>query len=291
MKQTGAIKSFDRDNILKLVSKQLWQQLIEEFKDNDNYNTICSDGILKPLIDQYFINELLNNSTLKNDPAYKYYLEQFCQLHDSPKFNFKLIESDYRKLIIKIVEVEKMLDYAYKYAIKYPEEPICKKVILEYEEQLPKYVKHSQQGEIIITENKNIRNVDARIGLFKSQQEYQFYRAAIEVFLNFLVIPNVALSAVMDFSLIKDNLTKEERSYFFKALIDCIVINTEDNFKPIRFIELDSIYHDTKVQKQRDKMKDNIFSAAGQKLLRVRLITPYNTGQTNFTKLIRETMQ
>jgi hypothetical protein len=291
MKQTKTTKSFDRENILLLVSKQAWQQIIEEFKDNDNYNTICSDGILKPLIDTHFISELLNNSTLNNDPAYKYYLEQFCQMHDSTKFNFKLSDSDYRKLIIKIVEVEQMLDYAYKYALKFPDEPICKKVILEYQEQLPKYVKHSQQGEIIVTENRNIRNIDARIGLFKSQQEYQFYRATIDVFLNFLVIPNVALSAVIDFGLVKDNLTNEEKNYFFKALIDCVVINTEDNFKPIRFIELDSIYHDTEEQQQRDKMKDNIFSAAGQKLLRVRLTTPYNTGQTNFEKLIRETLQ
>lgn len=291
MKQTKATKSFDRDNILQLVSKQAWQQLIEEFKDNDNYDTICSDGILKPLIDQYFINELLNSSTLNNDPAYKYYLEQFCQLHDSSKYNFKLSENDYKKLIIKIVEVEQKLDYAYLYASKFPNETICKSVILKYQEQQPKYVKHSQEGEIIVTQNKNIHNIDARIGLFKSQQEYQFYRATIEVFLNFLVIPNVALSAVIDFGLVKDNLTKEEKDYFFKTLIDCVVINTEDNFKPIRFIELDSVYHDSEKQQQRDKMKDNILSAAGQKLLRVRLTTPFKNGETNFSKLIRETLQ
>jgi len=290
MKHSTMTIIFDRENILQLVSKQAWRQLIDEFRDNNNYKAICSDDFLKSIIDKYFIDELLTNSTLNNDPEYKYYLETFCQLHDGSSYDFLLKECDYKKLIVKIVEVEQILNYAYNYAIKFPEEPICKKVIEEYREKLPKYVSHSQEREIIVTENRNIRDFDARIGLFKSQQEYHFYRATIEVFPNFLVIPNVALSAVIDYNQIKDNLTKEEGSYFFKALIDCAVVDTENNFRAIKFIELDSIYHDTEEQKQKDKMKDNILSVAGQKLLRIRR-TSNKDGQTKFAKLIRETLK
>lgn len=220
MKETQAIKSFDREHILKLVNKQQWIQLINEFKDNEKYDNICSDPILKPIIDQYLLNELLNNTAFVNDPAYKYYLEQFSQLHESPTFNFKLSENDYRNLTVKIVEIEQSLDFAYKYAIKFPEEPKCKEVIAEFQKKLPKFIQHSQEKEIFVTENKDVGKIDARISLFKSQQEYQFYRAIIEVYPNFLVIPNVALSAVLNFDLVKNNLSNEERSYFFQALID-----------------------------------------------------------------------
>jgi len=283
-------KKFDREKILQLVNKQAWKDLVNEFKDNDNYQAICSDSILKPIIDKYFIDELLTTSTLKKDPAYKYYLENFCQLHNSSKYIFKLKDDDYKKLIIKIVEVEQSLDLANKYAQFFPDDPICKKVIEDYQEQLPKFVSHSQTGEIIVTENKNIREGDARISLFKSQQEYSFYRSTIEVFPNFLVIPNVALSAVIDFNQVKEHLSSKERNYFFMALIDCAVIDTEDNFKPIRFIELDSIYHDTETQIKKDEMKDKILSIAGQKLLRIRRAANTDS-QTNFAKLIRETIK
>ena len=283
-------KIFDREKILQFVNKQEWPNLIEVFKDNDTYDSICSDSVLMPIIDQYFLTELLNSSNLNNDPAYKYYLEQFSLLHSSRKFKFTLKEDDYKKLIVKIVEVEKSLEYAYKYAVLFPEELICKQVIQQYNDLLPQYVEHSQEGEIQVTENKNIRKIDARIGLFKSRQEYQFYRSTIEVFPNFLVIPNVALSAIINFNLVKEDLNKEEKSYFFKALIDCAVIDTEDNFKSIRLIELDSIYHDNEDQIHRDQMKDNILAIAGQKLIRVRCAI-FQEGETDFSKLIRETLK
>ena len=108
------------------------------------------------------------------------------------------------------------------------------------------------------------------MSLFKSIQEYEFYKGAKAVYQSWLVLPNVALSAVIDFSIIKNTLTIEEKEYFFRALIDCVVINTDKKYIPFKFIELDSKYHDTKVQKEKDMLKDNILSKAGQKLIRIR---------------------
>jgi hypothetical protein len=288
--RTARTKEFDRERILQLVNKQEWQHIIEEFKDDNNYNAINADTILKPLIDQYFIHELLTKSSLNADPAYKYYLEQFHGLHESRNFKFKLSDEDYKKLIVRIVEVENDLAYAYKYATKFPEEEICKQVIKQYQDELPKVVRHSQESEIYVTENKNIQDFDASTGLFKSQQEYQFYKAVREVFQMFLVIPNVALNAVLSFDIIKNKLSVEERKYFFGALIDCVVIDTENNYKPIKFVELDSPYHDTEKQIQKDKLKDNILATAGQKLVRIRRTT-YKEDEKDFIKLIRETIK
>ena len=282
--------TIDTETVFQLVNKKDWQKLIEVFKDNNNYGFIANEQVLKPLVDKYFIDELLTNSSMKDDPAYKYYLQSFYMLHVHNKYSFQLSQDNFKKLIVKIVDVEEELARAYEYATKFPDEPICKKVIEEYQENLPKVVRHSQERELYVTENKNIHDVDASIGLFKSNQEYQFYRAVREVFQMHLVFPNVALNAVISYDLIKSKLTAEERKYFFSALLDCVVIDSENKYKPIKFIELDSPYHDTEAQVIKDKLKDNILAKAGQKLMRVRRTT-FKEDEKDFIKLIRETIK
>ena len=191
---------------------------------------------------------------------------------------------------MKIVEIETTPEFAYYNALKFPTEDICKRVIEEYEESIPKVVGHSQEREIFVTENKNIQNIDASISLFKSMQEYQFYKAVREIYPSYLIIPNVALNAIINFDVIKDILSQEERKYFFVALLDCVVVDTENDYKPIKFIELDSTYHDTDIQIRKDKLKDNILAAAGQKLYRIRRTT-YKEDEKDFIKLIREAIR
>lgn len=227
---------------------------------------------------------------MKDDPAYSYYLQNFFILHDQKKYSFQLSQDNFRKLIVKIVEIEQELAQAYKYALKFPDEPTCKKVIKEYQQNLPKVVRHSQERNLYVTENKNINNVDASISLFKSNQEYQFYRAVREVFQMYLVFPNVALNAVISYDLIKSNLSTEENKYFFSALLDCVVIDSENNYKPIKFIELDSPYHETETQIVKDKLKDSILAKAGQKLIRIRRTT-FKEDEKDFIKLIRDTIK
>ena len=279
--------TIDREVIFQLVSRQCWQKLVEVFKDNSNYTFIINDPVLKPLVDKYFIDELLTSSSMANDPDYKYYLQSFFMLHEHKNYFFKLSEENYKKLIVRIVEVEEDLNQAYNYALKFPEEQICKQVIEKFQESLPNIVQHSQDEEIYVTENKNIFNDDASISLFKSNQEYQFFKAVRECFPMFLVIPNVAINAVLNFDLIKDKLTQEEKDYFFRALIDCVVIDTEKHYKPIQFFELDSVYHDSEKQFQKDKLKDNILAVGGQKLLRIRRVTA-KQDESDFVRLIRE---
>lgn len=279
----------DRETIFQLVNKKEWQKLIDTFKVNDNCTFISNDTVLKPFIDQYFIDELLSKSSMVNDPAYKYYLQSFFALHEGEKYSFELSDDNFEKLIIKIVEVEKELARAYDYALYFPDVDICRQTIEKFTEAQPKYVQHSQETELVVTENKNVSSVDSSTGIFKSLQEYHFYKAVRDVFQMFLVFPNVALSAIIEFDKIKGKLNNEEKSYFFKALIDCVVIDTEDNYKPKKIIELDSPYHDTEGQKQKDRMKDKILSVAGQRLFRVRRIT-YKEDERDFVKLIRETL-
>lgn len=290
MKNSSKEPTIDREVVFQLINNKEWQKLIDIFKNNENYNLVVTDSILNSFIDKYFIDELLNKSSLNNDPAYKYYLQDFFILHNQKSNDFTLNNDNYRKLIVKIVEVESEVSLAYKYALKFPEEEICKKVIEKYQEDLPKVIRHSQESDIYVTENKNVQEVDASISLFKSMQEYQFYKAIRDIYQTFLVLPNVSLNAVIDFDLIRNKLSQEERQYFFNALIDCVVIDAENNYKPIKFIELDSPYHDSEKQIQKDKYKDNILAVAGQKLIRVRRTT-YKEDERDFIKLILETIK
>lgn len=275
------------EQIFQLVNSKDWKEIIEIFRSNSNYNFIINEPILKPLIDKYFIEELLTSNSMKDEVGYKHYLSTFHILHSQQKFNFKLSDENFKRLILKIVEIETDLTTANNYAELFPNEEICKSVIEQFQKNTPKVINHSQENNIYVTENKNIQSQNATISLFKSKQEYEFYKAVRNVYQSYLVLPNVSLNAIINFDLIKEYLTTEERKYFFVALIDCVIIDTEENYNPIKFFELDSFTHDNNNQILKDKMKDNIFAVAGQKLMRIRRTTKKQS-EEDFSKLIRE---
>jgi KaiC/GvpD/RAD55 family RecA-like ATPase len=157
----------------------------------------------------------------------------------------------------------------------------------ETQDMLVEIIKHSQDSLIQLTENRNISKEDCALSIFKSPQEQEFHKAVIEVFPGFSVYPNVALNCLFDFKKIKQQLIREEKNYFFKGIVDCVVFD-EDNM-PKYFFELDSSHHDIPEQQTKDTYKDNIFSKAGRKLYRIRK-KANNLGQKEFEKLIREVL-
>jgi hypothetical protein len=263
----------NREEVFRLIQNKSWISLIEKFKDNEINDDIQSDHIAKTIIEKHFIDELISGNSFSNDIAYTEYLSQFYILQKSTKFNFKLSESNFEKLIERLVDENYNkgdLNRAYNYATEFIENKKCKKIIIEYQKEQSRIIEHSQESEISLKQNSNISKVDSTISLFKSQQEYTFYLAVREVFQSYMVFPNVSLNAIIKFDLIKNRLNTNEASYFFRRLVDCVVIDQEENYKPIKFIELDSHYHDEKSQKIRDKMKDKIIGLSGHKLYRVR---------------------
>ena len=104
--------------------------------------------------------------------------------------------------------------------------------------------------------------------IFKSPQEEELYLAAKNRLKDEIIIPNVALSTIINDKVL-ELLDKKIGSFFYKSTLDLCIINPT-TFKPIFFIELDSSYHDDPKQIVKDKMKDNIFEKAGLKLYRLR---------------------
>lgn len=280
----------NREEIIRLLQQKDWVSLIEKFKNNNVYERIEKDEILPKIIKDNFVTELITGNSFANESAYEYYLQQFHMLHNGSNFKFRLGEKDYEKLIQKIVSEHQQtnkLNEAYKYAQEFPDNEICKKTIDEFNKQQSKIIRHSQSSKISLKQNNDIAKIDNTTSLFKSKQEYRFFKAVREVFPTYFVFPNIGINAVVNFDAIKEELTIEERRYFFMGLIDCVVIDQEKNYKPVNFVELDSFTHDNEKQQNNDKMKDKIIGLAGYKLYRIRSESQEIT-EDEFKSLIRE---
>lgn len=279
-------EDFNREYVLQALQGKRWVELIRLFKDNEIYEAVCDDPLLRPVVDQYFISELLSNEDM--DDEFKVNLEQFLQLHESKQFKFTFNRSDYQTLVRKVVEKSSGI-YAYNYAKKLPNDPYCRSIISQFEAALPTAVSHSQEGRVSVKVNKEEKNIDARISLFKSKAELLLYRAVKDVFPNYFVLPNVALNAVLDFEAIREKLTLEEKEYFFKALIDCVVVDTDQGFKAKMFFELDSVFHDTQEGHRKDALKDRILTVSGQQLFRLR--PAGQAAHLDFARLIQDVLK
>jgi len=278
--------NIDYEHIYQLIFRKEWLELLDIVY---KYSKTTSPDeqvrrAVKIFEDEFFMDL---DKGIKNDNI-KPLLDKLFLLHKGR--TYKLPEERFVRVVIELMGIysEKGLkEEAYKYAEFCPENEVCANFIERYKESLPKVIEHSQSDHIRVTENRKIVNEDYTTSLFKSRQEEEFFMGVREAFPMFTVYPNVALSCVINFEKIKVHLSQEERDFFFKGIIDCVVFDHHKNYKPTRFYELDSSYHDSPEQKQKDMYKDNILSLAGQKLNRIRQ-TSGNQGRNEFMMLVRE---
>ena len=286
MRNNKSPQLIDQEEIYEFLKNENWKELLSFIWSNSDL--IKSDEIIKHAIVTCENTFFSNISIEERKTSFINNLATFHALHDSGKY--ELSEVNYKNTILKLVALWKVNDLkeAYKFAKELPENELCKQIIKEYEDSLPKYVSHSQTEKIQLTKNRNIADIDARISLFKSNQEREFFYAVRESFPNYMVYPNVALSSILNFEKVKLNLSEKEKEYFFRAIIDCVVFDDQNQLLlPIFFYELDSIYHDTEKQKKKDLMKDKILASAGQELLRIRKLSN-ESNRKNFIKLVKE---
>lgn len=106
--------------------------------------------------------------------------------------------------------------------------------------------------------------------VFNSTREYTVYRVLTTLFPNHMVFPNMGLQALFQYDRLKPLLSSEEFGYYLKAHVDCCVTSTA-TYLPVVAFEVDSEYHDTAVQQERDQRKDHIFQVGGVPLVRIRV--------------------
>lgn len=274
-----------QEEIYQLLYKEDWKQLVDVFYDNRTL--IKTDPLLHSAFETT-IQVLSEKATsLENTEELVDNFENIIQM-DSNGF---IALKDFQKEAITIGIVKgtrKKLPYSYNYAKKYPKNDICKEVIEEFELKSNPVSKPSQPEIISVTENEDVDlQIDFRKSLFNSRQEVEFFLALKRVFDSYQVYPNVGLSSILIFDEIKDKLTSKEREFFFRTSVDFVVLEPFKNYFPIYFFEIDSIWHDSEEQIEKDKMKDKIFSISGQKLVRIRKINN-SIGEKEFEELIQE---
>lgn len=119
---------------------------------------------------------------------------------------------------------------------------------------------------IKVGENGNLR-FDKDI-FNDSPQEKELYLAARNILTDSILLPNTALSTIID-SRVCAFLDNTTTNFFYKSTLDLCVANST-TFRPELFIELDSSWHDKPKNLDNDKMKNEIFKKAGLKLHRIR---------------------
>ncbi|MNN74432.1 hypothetical protein D3C81_1906310 [compost metagenome] len=95
----------------------------------------------------------------------------------------------------------------------------------------------------------------------------------------------------MDYQAIKDQLSEQAKSYFFKGIVDSVLFDVGAGYVPVYFIELDSSFHDDPQAQVNDQLKDAIFRAANTKLIRIRPLDAKASSVEEFERLVRELMR
>ena len=214
-------------------------------------------------------------------------LEKLFLLHQGGFL--RLPSALFERVVVRLVEAHAdRPEAAIAYARYCAGNSICAAVLSSLGSPERERIEHGQSDAIDVVSSKS-EAADASRTLFRSKQEEHFFRAVREVFPTYLVYPNVALSAVLDFEAVEARLSRDERHYFFRALLDCVVFDQHDRYRPLYFFELDSPLHDDASRRVRDLLKDRILAAGGQHLYRIRSRASAPSVR-QFAKLIRETV-
>lgn len=273
-----------RDKIYEAAQNSEWDKLIDYLRWSRE--EIQRDPLLKNAFDNT-ISGFFNSdwSIIKKEK-----LIDGLRIIDNFKDRYLSIsDSQHKKTIEFLIDhyKDRDLSLAYHYAMVMPELACSKPIINAYKESERKEISHQKSNKIKIDENLTFADVNHTRSLFKSKQEEEFFLAVRGVFQMYTVYPNVAVSTVINFEAIKSSLNQRERNYFFKAVIDTVVVDHLNNFKPIYFFELDSPFHFTDEQKNKDAMKDKIIREAGCKLYRI-LKQAENVTVDDFKSMIKE---
>jgi len=188
---------------------------------------------------------------------------------------------------LKVME-ELGMDSLLSYALSKQHRPAAQKIIQAKRGSQPEQIANARRGDVLVKASQVTAGAPKTIKLFKSRQEEHFFEAVRNVFPTYNPYPNVALSSILDFEAIKDQLTPRQREFFFRAVVDSVVFDARSSFKPKFFIELDSIHHDNARAVENDAMKDAIFKAANVQLIRVRGFGEGVLSVAEFERLVLE---
>lgn len=278
----------EREQLYQMLMDKKWVNISKYLYRN--HKTVNTDPVSKQAITLFEAEFFSHTTTL--DPTEKLKLYEFPSLIIETRtygFSQKFIDQfiDEKMLAMQAVQHDGLVGYA----AGNQHRELARNILKELETNSPEVLADARR------ENTTISSVSTQIGkshvikLFKSQQEKNFFEAVRQAFPTYHPYPNVALSCILDFDKIKNNLTHQHQNYFFKAVVDCVVFDSSKDYIPLYFIELDSVFHDTTKAKENDLLKNQIFEVANTKLIRVRPHEKEDATEESLLKLVLEIMR
>lgn len=279
---------FDRESLFQMLANKDWDSLAKVLYKNSDL--IHSDPIIHLAI-QLFENEFFRSVKPLSPKEKLSKFEYIGLVLDLKQKSFT--ESFATRFIDEKLEALQFLksDQLLSFAAAHQNRPLAQKIIKEIQSAQPEVIADARRENVTIKATKTNANYSKIINLFKSKQEENFFEAIRKAFPTFHPYPNVAMSSVLDFNLIRSSLTRDQEEYFFRAIIDSVVFDPSEHYKPVYFFELDSHFHDNDRARKNDEMKNKIFEAANVKLIRIRAHDLKETSVTKLNELVSEVMR
>ncbi|MEX0600186.1 MAG: DUF2726 domain-containing protein [Rhodothermales bacterium] len=271
----------DHETVYRLLYEERWTELLDLV--HRHRDAVAENALLSHAVDVF--EETFFERLPEEDPAAMLpKLEKLFLLHAG---GYHALRDDHFEAAVEhLVSLHAdRPQSAVGYARHCPENAVCADVLQRHDLRRP--VKHSMDDRIRLDETHAEAGVDRTKSLFRSRQEEAFFMAVREVFASYFAYPNVALSSLLDFERLKDDLTAAERQYFFRGMVDCVVFDQQDGYRPCYFFELDSPHHDTDPRREKDAMKDRVLALAGRTLYRIR-VKDRRVGRKEFARLLKE---
>ena len=253
------------EDCLKHLQNGNWMELNRILSNNHNASEIANSATFM-VFENSFSDELKRHETESNEDQL-IIASRLFQIHRHDNSTFKFTENAILKLAKYLFEKSPNVTYA-AYLKDEPE-------AIEFLER------HKKEIQETIDKNRISANLNVKIGdkgqlrfdkeIFNdSPQERELFFAASKVCPNSILLPNTALSTIIN-SKVCQFLDKRTTDFFYKSTLDLCIVNSK-SYMPEVFIELDSSWHDKPRQIENDKMKNEIFKKAGLTLERLRKI-------------------
>jgi hypothetical protein len=279
----------NREELFECLDKRKYERLFEIMEGK--VSEIKNDNVATQAVSMFFLELARNLNNKLNTAENRDMLERLEIMHSVKSY---ILEDEHREIIIESLtrfhSQNGDTEIAFGYAKRFPTNLFCRKTITEYQEKQPATVEHSNISFADVKVNSDsFESRDAITSIFNSKQERIFFKALVRSFPMYYCVPNVPISAIINFDAIKDLLDKNERNYFFKAQIDFVVFDQFSDFWPLVAIELDSEWHRQEGASVKDEMKNKILGSASLKLFRIEHRHKHKTVE-EFQSLIRETI-
>lgn len=251
------------EDCLKYLQNKNWIELSNVLSDNKSADELAKSPTFL-IFENVFTDEL---KRLEDETSEDLVIvaSRIFQIHQHDNSRFRLSENAIKKLARYLFD-------------KHPHEIYA--TILVGDKDADLFLEKSKvERQNIIDLDRISANLNIKVGnngklrfdkdIFNSSpQEKELYLAAKKVLPNLILLPNTALSTIID-SKVCEFLDNTVSSFFYKSTLDLCVVNPQ-TYMPELFIELDSNWHDQPPNLKNDKMKDEIFQKAGLRLHRLR---------------------